>query len=85
MSLISYFRETKPSSAKLAKERLQVVIAHQRGERNSRYEFLPAMQREVLEVIRKYIPVDQEQVQVHLEQEGDYEVLELNVTLPDKP
>lgn len=85
MGLINYFRETKPSTAKLAKERLQVVIAHQRGERSSRYEFLPAMQREVLEVIRKYITVDDEQVQVHLEQEGDYEVLELNVTLPDKP
>ncbi|SCZ54823.1 cell division topological specificity factor MinE [Thiohalomonas denitrificans] len=85
MGLLKYFRESKPSTAKLAKERLQVVIAHQRGERNSRYEFLPAMQREILEVIRKYIPIDQEQVHVNLEQEGDYEVLELNVTLPDKP
>jgi len=85
MSLIDYFRESKPRTAKLAKERLQVVIAHQRGERNSRYKFLPAMQREVLEVIRKYIPIDQEQVQVNLEQEGDYEVLELNVTLMEKP
>lgn len=84
MGLLNYFRESKPSTAQKAKERLQVVIAHQRGERNSRYEFLPAMQREVLEVIRKYITIDDEQVQVHLEQEGDYEVLELNVTLADK-
>ena len=85
MGLINYFRESKPGSAKLAKERLQVVIAHQRGERNSRYEFLPAMQREVLEVIRKYIPIGEDQVQVHVEQEGNYEVLELNVTLTDEP
>lgn len=85
MSLLNYFRESKPSTAKLAKERLQVVIAHQRGERNSRYDFLPALQQDVLEVIRKYIHVDQEQVQVHLEQEQDYEVLELNVMLPEKP
>lgn len=85
MGFINYFRESKPKSAKLAKERLQVVIAHQRSERNSRYEFLPAMQREVLEVIRKYIPIEEQQVQVHLEREGEYEVLELNVTLADKP
>ncbi len=85
MGLLKYFRQSKPKTAQLAKERLQVVIAHQRGERNSRYDFLPAMQREVLEVIRKYIPIDEEQVHVQLEQEGDYEVLELNVTLGDKP
>lgn len=84
MSLIDYFRDNKPKTAKLAKDRLQVVIAHQRGERNSRYKFLPELQRDVLEVIRKYMPIDPEQVQVHLEQEGSYEVLELNVTLLDK-
>jgi cell division topological specificity factor len=35
-------------------------------------------------VIRKYVHVDDEAVQMNLEREGDCEVLELNITLPDK-
>jgi cell division topological specificity factor len=35
-------------------------------------------------VVRKYVPVDQSQIKVHLDREGGYEVLELNITLPDE-
>lgn len=82
MSFLDYFRSTKKNSAQVAKERLQVVIAHQRTAR-SRHDFLPDMQREVLEVIRKYIAIDEDQIQIQLERDGDCEVLELNVTLTD--
>lgn len=82
MSFLNYFRGAKKGSARLAKERLQVVIAHQRTTR-SRHEFMPDLQREVLAVIRKYIEVGDEQVQVQLDKEGDCEVLELNITLPE--
>ena len=83
MSFLDYFRSSKKNSAQVAKERLQVVIAHQRTAR-SRHDFLPDMQREVLEVIRKYIAIDEDQIQIQLERDGDCEVLELNVTLPDR-
>ena len=39
---------------------------------------------ELLEVVRKYVPVDPSQIKVHLDREGDYEILELNITLPDE-
>ncbi len=85
MRFLDYFRASgKPTSAQTAKERLQVVIAHQRGARNSRYDFLPQLQQELLAVIRKYLPIADDQVQIQLERAGDCEVLELNVTLPDK-
>ena len=42
------------------------------------------MKRELLEVVRKYVAVEQDQVNVKVEREGDYEVLELNITLPDE-
>ncbi|HKJ08062.1 MAG TPA: cell division topological specificity factor MinE [Gammaproteobacteria bacterium] len=83
MSFLDYFRSSKKNTAQVAKERLQVVIAHQRTSR-SRHDFLPDMQREVLEVIRKYIAIDEDQIQIQLEKDGDCEVLELNVTLPDR-
>jgi cell division topological specificity factor len=45
---------------------------------------LPQLKQDILDVIRKYVDISQDQVQVQLEQnEDDLAVLELNVTLPD--
>lgn len=83
MALLDYFRKTKKKSANLAKERLQIIVAHQRNER-SKPNYLPQMEKDILEVIRKYIEIDIDQVSVQLEQKDDsLSVLELNVTLPD--
>lgn len=82
MPLLSFFRSSEPSSAQVAKERLQIVIAHERNQRS--FHFMPELKRELLEVIRKYVKIDNEDdVKFKMEREGDYEVLELNVTLPD--
>lgn len=82
MSWLDYLHATRKNTAQTAKERLQVVIAHERAYRNGP-DFLPKLRDEIMEVIRKYIPVVDEQVKFQLEQEGDYEVLELNVTIPE--
>lgn len=83
MALLDYFRKSKKKSANLAKERLQIIVAHQRNERNTP-NYLPQMKKDILEVIRKYVEIDVEQVSVQLEQKDDeLSVLELNVTLPD--
>ena len=82
MSLLDYFRATKPKSATIAKERLQILVAHERSERN-RPSYLPQLQKELLEVIRKYVHVDQEDISVKFEQDENQETLELNIVLPD--
>lgn len=83
MSIFDYFRsKPEPTSASVAKERLQIIVAHERGKRNEP-DYLPKMQQEIIDVIRKYVPVSQDQVNVHLENSDDYSVLELNVTLPE--
>ncbi|MCE9785746.1 cell division topological specificity factor MinE [Shewanella algae] len=86
MSLLDYFRSSKKSStAATAKERLQIIVAHQRGERGAP-DYFPQMKQEIIEVIRKYVHISEEQVSVQLEQNDDnLSVLELNVTLPDRP
>ncbi|GAB3280477.1 cell division topological specificity factor MinE [Parahaliea aestuarii] len=82
MSLLDYFRSKQsPRSASTAKERLQVIVAHERGQRNQP-DYLPRMQQEILEVIRKYVPVEQDDVHVQVDENGNCSVLELNVTLP---
>lgn len=82
MSLLDYFRTTKPSSASLAKERLQILVAHERMSKNQP-SYLPQLQKELLEVVRKYVNVDQDAISVNFEQDEDQEVLELNIVLPD--
>ncbi|SFK16062.1 cell division topological specificity factor MinE [Nitrosomonas aestuarii] len=82
MSLLDYFRASKPKSATIAKERLQILVAHERTTR-SRPSYLPELQKELLEVIRKYVNVDQEAISVKFEQDDDQETLELNIVLPD--
>ncbi|MCF6456633.1 MULTISPECIES: cell division topological specificity factor MinE [Pseudoalteromonas] len=83
MSLLDYFRSQKKTTASLAKERLQIIVAHERSSRGTP-DYLPQLKQDILEVIRKYVHIEQDQVQVQLEQnEDDLAVLELNVTLPD--
>ncbi|MBS4051420.1 MULTISPECIES: cell division topological specificity factor MinE [Methylomonas] len=82
MSLLDYFRSSKPSSASLAKERLQILVAHERSSRNQP-SYLPQLQQELLAVIRKYVNVGQDAITVNFEQDGNQETLELNIVLPD--
>ncbi|GGM06118.1 cell division topological specificity factor MinE [Pseudomonas asuensis] len=84
MSLFAFFRERrKQNSASIAKERLQIIVAHERG-RHSQPDYLPQLQKDLLEVIRKYVPIEQDQIQVELENQGSCSILELNITLPDR-
>lgn len=84
MSFIDYFSTKKGNTAELAKERLQIIVAHERNQR-CKPDYLPQMQKEIVDVIRKYIDIDLDQVEVQLENNGSCSVLELNVTLPSTP
>jgi len=84
MTLLDYFKISKENSASLAKERLQILVAHERTSRNQP-SYLPQMQKELLEVIRKYINVGQDAISVSFEQDENQETLELNIVLPDLP
>ncbi len=83
MSILDFFRSSKKESAAVAKERLQIIVAHERNQRNQP-DYLPKLQQELLEVIRKYVEVNQDQVEVALDNNGNCSVLELNITLPDE-
>ncbi|MGD8587774.1 MAG: cell division topological specificity factor MinE [Chromatiales bacterium] len=84
MGLLDYFRSEKKSSARVAKERLQILVAHERSERN-KPSYLPQLQKDLLAVIRKYVAVDQDAISVNLERDDTQEILELNIVLPDQP
>ena len=84
MSLLDYFKsKKKPSTAVMAKERLQIIVAHQRGQRDTP-DYFPQMKQEIIAVIRKYVQIDPDKITVQLDKKSDeLSVLELNITFAD--
>ncbi len=72
----------KPKSASVAKERLQIILSHERVGRGNT-DFLPALQKDLIDVISRYVKVNAEDIKVSLEKEDDREVLEVNIVLPE--
>lgn len=83
MGFLSFFLGEKKRTATVAKERLQLILAHERNGRNTSPNYLPDLQRELLAVISKYVSVNPEDIKVLLERQGDFEVLEVKIELPD--
>ena len=83
MSLLSLIFGNKPKTASVAKERLQLIIAHERNGLSSKQDFLPDLQKELIAVISKYVSVNPDDIKVSLEKQGNYEVLEVNIVLPE--
>lgn len=84
MSLLDFFRSSKPSTASTAKERLQIIVAERRNQGDALPAYLPQLKKDILEVLAKYVTTDPNIVQISLEHTDDnLSVLELNVKLPD--
>ena len=85
MSIFNFFRTNQPKTAAAeAKERLQIVLAHERAA-GSGPDYLPMLQKELLAVIAKYVQIDDNKVEVSFERGGDCSTLEVNIELPPPP
>lgn len=83
MSFLNYFKsKDNKRSASVAKERLQIIVAHERG-KSDQPEYMMKLQQEIVAVIRKYVDIDDDQVSIDVDQADSCSVLELNVTLPE--
>ncbi|MFJ7565765.1 cell division topological specificity factor MinE [Herminiimonas sp. NPDC097707] len=82
MALLSFLFNTKPKTASAAKERLQIIIARERSGRAGP-DFLPALHQELIAVISKYVKVNPDDIKISLNSQGNLEVLDVNVVLPD--
>ena len=83
MSLLSFLLGEKKKTASVAKERLQIILAHERSGRGTRVDWLPQLQRELVAVISKYVAINADDIKVHLERQDSLEVLEVKIELPD--
>jgi len=87
MSWLDFFRARKaaepeaPPTASQAKERLQIVLAHERIGR-AREDFLPKLQQELVAVVARYVAIDPGKVNINLDRGGDMSTLAIEIELP---
>lgn len=81
MNIFAFFRTRPKPTAPEAKERLQILLAHERADLAGP-EYLPRLKNELLQVIAKYVAVDNDKIAVNLENAGNVSVLEVNIELP---
>ncbi len=82
MSILDYLRRNRKRTATVAKERLQIILAREHADRNGP-DYLPALKRDLLEVVGRYVDIDLDNIKVNLERDGDCDILELNIALPE--
>ena len=84
MSFLSFLLGEKKKTASVAKERLQLILAHERSGRNaSEPDYMADLQRDLIAVISKYIKINPSDIKVQLERPDNLEVLEVKIELPD--
>ena len=84
MSFFSFFLGEKKKTASVAKERLQMILLHERSGRNAAEpDYLPDLQRELIAVISKYIKINPADIKVNLERQDNMDVMELKIELPE--
>jgi cell division topological specificity factor len=77
------FLKPKKNTASVAKDRLRIIIAQERTASGGP-DYLPLLRRELLEVIRKYVNVDVDAVKVDVVKDGEHDVLDISVALPEE-
>jgi cell division topological specificity factor len=80
MRLLDLLFPERRNSAGVAKDRLKIVLAHERASRDAP-DFLPALQKELLEVVGRYVEIRGEMLRVNVGRSGDTSLLEINVEI----
>lgn len=80
VGIFNFFRAPRPRSADHAKERLQVLLAIERN--HSGLSFLPQLQEEIVDVIKKYVEIDNNKISIEVERGQDISMLDINIELP---
>jgi cell division topological specificity factor len=79
MSIFSLFR--RPCTAPIARDRLQVLLAHERAARGQS-DVLAILQNELLAVIAKHVTVQPDSVVVRMDRGATVSTLEIDIEIP---
>jgi cell division topological specificity factor len=80
MRLLDLLFPERRTSAAVAKDRLKIVLSHERASRDAP-DFLPALQKDLLEVVGRYVEIREDMLRVSIGKSGDTSLLEINVEI----
>src|SRR5712671_7332859 len=80
MGLLNLFFSPHRHSASIAKERLKIVLAHERAGRHAP-DFLPKLQKELIDVVCRYVEIREDMIRVNLGKSGETSLLEINIEI----
>jgi cell division topological specificity factor len=80
MGFLQFFFPERRNSAVIAKDRLKIVLAHERASRDAP-DFLPVLQKELLDVVGRYVEIRSDMIRVNLGRSGETSLLEINVEI----
>ena len=80
MSMFGLFR--RRGSAPVARERLQILLAYERGVRGQS-DLLTILREEILAVIEKHVPIERDNVQIKMDRGDAVSLLEIDVEIPN--
>jgi cell division topological specificity factor len=83
MNLLTFFQ--RRNTAPVARERLQILLAHERGIVGGEPDLVALLREEILAVVAKHVPVEPEKVQVRMERGKVMSTLEIEVEIPGMP
>jgi cell division topological specificity factor len=72
----------RASSAPVARERLQILLSHERGVRGQS-DLLAILREEILAVIEKHVPIERDNVQIKMDRGDAVSILEIDVEVPN--
>lgn len=83
MSLFGFsLKPRRAKTAQTAKDRLQLLLAHERAGGSDAADFLPQLQNDILAVIRKYVTIEDEDVDIRVQRDNAVSSLEINIEMP---
>jgi cell division topological specificity factor len=80
MRLLNLLFSPHRHSASIAKERLKIVLAHERAGRSAP-DFLPKLQRDLIDVVGRYVQIRDDMIRVNLGKSGETSLLEINIEI----
>jgi cell division topological specificity factor len=80
MSLLSFFQ--KRNTAPVARERLQILLAHERGIVSGEPDLVALLREEIVSVVAKHISIERDKVQIRMDRGMAVSTLEIEVEVP---
>jgi cell division topological specificity factor len=79
--ILDFLLKKKEKSSKVARERLQIVLAH---ERTLNIPFMKNLKKDLLQVIAKYVDIDKKNIEVKMNKLDNMEILDINIPLKQR-